>query len=107
VKWFSKHSGEAEISFELAAIAGCAVHPKFLDEAVVSEAKVDPVYLNFSDKLHDFVEAVEEKFAADGQLHESFVRSQWAQHMGEVPNDLVLMRIARVHFQRLLDGLTP
>jgi len=107
VKWFGKEAGGAEIAFELAAIAGCALHPKFLDEAVVFEAKVDEVYLNFSDHLHDFVDAVEEKFAADGNLRESFVRSQWAKYMGELPNDFVLMRIARVHFHRLVDGLTP
>jgi hypothetical protein len=81
VKWFGKEPRAAAISFELEAIANCAVHPKFLDEAVVSAAKVDDMYLNFSDHLHDFVDAVEEKFAADGawtlHLYEVSGRSTW------------------------------
>lgn len=105
MKWFGREAGGAEITFELAAIGSCAVHPKFLDEAVVSTAKVDHVYLNFSAHLHDFVDAVEEKFAGDGRLGASFVRSEWARHMSELPSDFVPIRIAQVHFQRLVDGL--
>jgi hypothetical protein len=105
VKWFGKEPRAAAISFELEAIANCSVHPKFLDEAVVSAAKVDDMYLNFSDHLHDFVDAVEEKFAADGRLDASFVRSEWAQHVGRLPNDFVPMRIAQIHFQRLVNVL--
>lgn len=44
---FGKDPRAAAISFELEAIANCAVHPKFLDEAVISTAKVDEMYLNF------------------------------------------------------------
>jgi hypothetical protein len=105
LKWFGKEPRAAAISFELEAIANCAVHPKFLDEAVVSTAMVDEMYLNFSDHLHDFVDAVEEKFAADGRLDTSFVRGEWVKHMGEPPIDSVATRIAQVHFQRLIDVL--
>ena len=105
MQWFGKEPRDAAISFELEAIATCAVHPKFLDEAVVSTAKVDEMYLNLSDHLHDFVDAVEEKFAADGRLDTSFVRGEWLKHMGEPPTDSVAMRIAQVHFQRLVDVL--
>jgi hypothetical protein len=105
VKWFGKEPRAAAISFELEAIASCSVHPKFLDEAVVSAAKVDDMYLNFSDHLHDFVDAVEEKFAADGLLDASFVRSEWARQVGRLPNDFVPMRIAQIHFQRLVNVL--
>lgn len=108
MKWFGKEPRAAAISFELGAIANCAVHPKFLDEAVVSTAKVDDMYLNFSDHLHDFVDAVEEKFAADGHLEASFARSEWARHVGGLPSDFVALRIAQIHFQRLVDVLaTP
>lgn len=62
MQWFGKEPRAAVISFELEAIANCAVHPKFLDEALVSTAKVDEMYLEFSDHLHDFVDAVEEKW---------------------------------------------
>jgi polyribonucleotide nucleotidyltransferase len=105
MQWFGKEPRAAAISFELEAIANCAIHPKFLDEAVVSTANVDDMYLNFSDHLHDFVGAVEEKFAADGRLDTSFVRREWATRMGELPNETVAMRIAQVHFQRLVDVL--
>jgi hypothetical protein len=107
MQWFGKRRRAAAISFELEAIANCAIHPKFLDEAVVSTAMVDDVYLNFSEHLHDFVETVEEKFAADGRLEASFVRSEWVQHLAELPYDFVGMRIAQVHFQRLIDVLAP
>lgn len=108
MKWFGRDPSAAAISLELAAIASCAVHPKFLDEAVVSAAMVDDMYLRFSDDLHDYVDAVKEKFAADGRLEASFARSEWAQHVGGFPNDFVPMRIAQTHFQRLLDVLaTP
>jgi hypothetical protein len=106
VKWVGQEPRAAAITFELEAIANCAVHPKFLDEAVASAAKVDDMYLNFSDHLHDFVDAVEEKFAADGHLETSFARSEWEQHMGGLPNDFVAMRIAQIHFQRLVDVLS-
>lgn len=105
MQWFGKEPRAAAISFELEAIANCAIHPKFLDEAVASTANVDDRYLNFSDHLHDFVDAAEESFAADGRLDTSFVRSEWAKHMGELPNETVAMRIAQVHFQRLVDVL--
>jgi hypothetical protein len=105
MQWFGKDPRGAAISFELEAIANCAVHPKFLDEAVVSTAKVDETYLDFSDHLHDFVDAVEEKFAADGRLDSSFVRGEWVKHLGDPPIDSVATRIAQVHFQRLVDVL--
>lgn len=105
VNRFGRGPRAAAISFELEAIANCAVHPKFLDEAVVSTAKVDEMYLNFSDHLHDFVDAVEEKFAADGRLEASFARSEWARHVGGLPNDFAAVRIAQIHFQRLVDVL--
>ncbi|MFC9336445.1 hypothetical protein [Arthrobacter sp. NPDC057009] len=105
MQWFGKQPRAAVISFELEAIANCAVHPKFLDEAVVSTAKVDEMYLEFSDHLHDFVDAVEEKFAADGRLDNSFVRGEWVKRMGEPPSDSVATRIAQVHFQRLVEVL--
>ena|SRR6476660_652183 len=107
MQWFGKGRRAAVISFELTAIANCAIHPKFLDEAVVSTAMVDEVYLNFSDRLHDFVETVEERFAADGRLEASFVQSAWVQHLTELPHDFVAMKIAQVHFQRLVDVLAP
>jgi hypothetical protein len=107
MQWFGKGRPAAAISFELAAIANCAIHPKFLDEAVVSTAIVDDVYLSFSDRLHDFVETVEEKFAADGHLEASLVQSVWAQHLVDIPQNFVAMRIAQVHFQRLVEVLAP
>jgi hypothetical protein len=105
MKWFGRYTGGRVAAHELAAIANCAVHPKFLDDAVVTTSKVDSAYLNFSDHLHDFVDAVEERFAADGRLKASFVREEWERHMSDIPDDLVSHRIAQVHFQRLLDGL--
>lgn len=107
MKWFGKERfgkdpRAAAISFELEAIANCAVHPKFLDETVVSTAKVDDMYLKFSDHLHDFVDAVEEKFAADGRVEASFARSEWTQRVGGLPSDFVPMRVAQTHFQRLV-----
>jgi hypothetical protein len=106
MKWFGKRPGGREIAYELAAIANCAVHPKFLDDAVVTTAKVDSCYLNFSEHLHDFVDAVEERFAVDGRLKASFVQDEWARHMSELPDNFVFHRIAQVHFQRLVDGVT-
>lgn len=105
MKWFGKRQCVADIALDLAAIASCAVHPKFLDELVVSAASVDDDYLNFSEHLNDFVDTVEERFAADGWLQASFVRSEWTQHMSGLPQDFVPLRIAHVYVQRLMDLL--
>jgi hypothetical protein len=106
VKLFGKGPRGADISFELAAIASCAVHPKFLDDSVVSAASVDDDYLNFSEHLNCFVDTVEERFAADGRLQASFVWSEWTRHMSGFPQEFVPLRIAQVHFQRLMDRLS-
>ncbi|KRE67461.1 hypothetical protein ASG92_14210 [Arthrobacter sp. Soil736] len=104
---FGKKRATTAIAHKIRAIKNCAVHPAFLDEDVVDAADVDDSYLAFAGALHDFIDTVEERYAAKGEagLNASFVREQWMLHLRDSPPTRVEFRIAREHFRRLIGVL--
>lgn len=106
MRLFGKKIRTEVIMYELDAIANCAVHPKYLDDSIVAEANVDSDYLDFSGRLSCFVDTVEEKYAAENKLQADFVLNEWTRrNMDGLSLEFVPMRIAQVHFQRLMDHL--
>ncbi|WP_139146523.1 hypothetical protein [Arthrobacter sp. SW1] len=89
----------------LEAIASCALHPMYLDDAAVRLAGVDSEYLEFADALHAFHLAAEMEFAAKDILGLSpdFIEEQWALHLPESEPANAMLRAARVCADRLIE----
>ncbi|WP_162943784.1 hypothetical protein [Arthrobacter celericrescens] len=110
MKWFGgsrRRRLRNEAGFWIDAIANCALHPMYLDDEAVQSARLDVAYVDFAGALYDFQSAVEMEFAAKdiGGLRKDFIEGQWSVHLAAGDPDNPMLRVVRVHTDRLIDTL--
>lgn len=108
---FWKRPEHAQITWTLAALSNCAIHPMYLDEELMAAAGLDAAYEQFSEAMACFLDEVDTAYAAfTPAFGPDFVMASWERHLGavahlrEVPHTGPSHRAAEVYTHRLAEA---